>query len=100
MLFRDTEIAALEALMFVAKEPLCAQKLAEILEISPENVIELMQILKERYSLAASGFTLIELENGYRLGTKPEMAGISKFYTNNPSDAVECRPGSLIDHCL
>ncbi len=74
MLFSDGEIAALEALLFVAKEPLSIQKLAEILEISRENVTELLQSLQERYESADCGLTLVELDKRYRLGTKPEMA--------------------------
>lgn len=88
MLFRDTEIAALEALMFVAKEPLSAQKLADILEISLDNVAELIQVLKDRYSSASCGFVLIELDNGYRLGTKPEMARYIEILYKQPSQML------------
>lgn len=88
MLFRDTEIAALEALLFVAKEPLSTHKLAEILEISLDNVIELVQVLKERYSSTASGFVLIELDQGYRLGTKPEMARYIEILYKQPTQML------------
>ncbi|MGI5902407.1 MAG: SMC-Scp complex subunit ScpB [Desulfitobacteriia bacterium] len=74
MLFLERETAALEALLFVAKEPLSIGKLAEILKISPESVSELLKILKERYASPGNGLTLVELESGFRLGTKPELS--------------------------
>lgn len=88
MLFQDTEIAALEALLFVAKEPLSITRLAEILEISAEDVPELLQGLKDRYENADCGFILIELENGFRLGTKPELAGYIEVLYKQPSQVL------------
>lgn len=88
ILFQDTEIAALEALLFVAKEPLSIQRLAEILEIPAEDVPELIQVLKERYETPASGFTMIELEDGFRLGTKPELAGYIEVLYKQPSQTL------------
>lgn len=88
MLFQDTEIAALEALLFVAKEPLSVSKIAEILEISLDNVQELIAVLKERYDSTASGFMLIETDNSYRLGTKPEMARYIEILYKQPSQVL------------
>lgn len=88
MLFRDTEIAALEVLLFIAKEPLSILKLAEILEVSTENVQELIQVLGERYETPASGFVLIETESGYRLGTKPELARYIEILYKQPSQVL------------
>jgi segregation and condensation protein B len=88
MLFRDTEIAALEALLYVAKEPLNVDKLAEILELSQENVYELLDVLRDRYDNPASGLALIELENGYRLGTKPSLAGYIETLYKQPTQSL------------
>lgn len=88
MLFRETELAALEALLFIAKEPLSADKLAEILEVSRENVYELLAVLRDRYDNPASGFLLIELDNGYRLGTKPSLAAYIEVLYKQPSQAL------------
>ena len=60
MLFRKTETAALEALLFVAKDPLTLEHLAEILELSTEDIIEILEDLRERYAAVSSGITLIE----------------------------------------
>lgn len=88
MLFWDTEIAALEALLFVAKEPLSILKIAEILEITAENVKELIEVLQERYEAASSGFVLIEIDQSYRLGTKAEMARYIEILYKQPSQVL------------
>lgn len=88
MLFQDKEIAALESLLFIAKEPLSIQKIAEILEISEDNVKEIVQVLQERYESTASGFVLIELDNSFRLGTKPEMARYIEILYKQPSQIL------------
>lgn len=88
MLFQDTEIAALEALLFVAKEPLGLSKMAELLEISQENARELTEVLKERYVAASSGFMLVEVENGFRLGTKPELARYIEILYKQPTQVL------------
>lgn len=88
MLFQDTEIAAIEAILFVAKEPLGTTKIAEILEISSSNVVELIQVLKERYDSKSSGFVLIEVDDSYRLGTKPDMAKYIEILYKQPSQIL------------
>jgi segregation and condensation protein B len=88
MLFQDTEIAALEALLFVAKEPLSMMKIAELLEIPVDHVPEFLQVLRDRYEDSASGLELIELEQGFRLGTKPELAGYIEVLYKQPSQVL------------
>ncbi|MFA6809258.1 MAG: SMC-Scp complex subunit ScpB [Eubacteriales bacterium] len=92
MLFQETETAALEVLLFVANEPLNIDKLAEILEISSENVLELIDILNNRYKNLSCGFNIVNIKDGYRLGTKPELANyIETLYkqpTKNLSNAA------------
>lgn len=88
MLFRDTETAALEALLFVAKEPLTVDKLAEILEITKECVLELIEVLNQRYQNSTSGLFIYEVENGYRLGTKPELSRYIEALYKQPSQAL------------
>jgi len=81
MLFSESEIAALEAILFMAKEPLSLPKLAEIMENSVENVRELLSALQARYESPASGVMLVKLEECYRLATKPQTAAyIERLY--------------------
>lgn len=74
MLFRERETAALEALLFVAKDPLTTERLAEILELPAEDIPEILEDLRERYASSSSGITLLESTEGYKLGTKSEMS--------------------------
>ncbi len=88
MLFREAEVAALEALLFVAKDPLRAEKIAEIMEISEENIHELVETLQERYADQLSGLVLIELDNGYKIGTKPSMARYIEVLYKQPTQTL------------
>lgn len=88
MLFREEETAALEALLFVAKEPLSIEKLAGLLDISTDNVKELIDVLEERYKKSASGLLIIEVDQGFRLGTKPEVSHYIETLYKQPTQAL------------
>ncbi|NLP45008.1 MAG: SMC-Scp complex subunit ScpB [Peptococcaceae bacterium] len=88
MLFHEREIAAIEALLFVAKEPLSVKKIAEILELSPNKVLDLIDDLKEKYKSLSSGITIIEIEDAFRLGTKPEMAKFVEILYKQPTQTL------------
>ena len=77
MLFREPETAALEALLFVAKNPLTAELLGEILELDQSEIEELLHKLRARYAVDSCGLTLLQINEGYKLGTNP---GSRPFY--------------------
>jgi segregation and condensation protein B len=64
---------AIESLLFVATEPVCEERLCEILGAERKAVSEAMEELRVRYS-DGWGLTLIQVANGWRLETKPEHA--------------------------
>jgi len=81
MMFREFELAAIEALLFVAKDPLTVTQLENILDLPRDVISELIDELKLRYSRPDSGIELIEVNNGYRLCTKSEFSNyIEKLY--------------------
>jgi segregation and condensation protein B len=88
MLFRETETAALEALLFVAKEPLPVERLAGILELSVEDVQVLLDDLRERYAADSSGLMLLETEEGFKLGTKAALARYIEILYKQPVQAL------------
>ena len=88
MLFREAEVAALEALLFVAKDPLSEEKIAEIMEISADNIHELVETLQERYADPLSGLVVIELDNGYKIGTKPSLARYIEILYKQPTQTL------------
>lgn len=88
MLFRESETAALEALLFVAKDPLTPEQLGEVLELGSTDVEELLQELRIRYSGASFGLTLLEVNGGYKLGTKPQAARYIETLYKQPAQAL------------
>lgn len=88
MLFREQETAGLEALLFVAKEPLTVQALAEILELEQSEVEELLQELRNRYTVDSCALTILEINGGYTLGTKPQVACYVEALYKQPVHAL------------
>lgn len=88
MLFREPETAALEALLFVAKNPLTCERLGEILELDPSKIEELIYELRERYLLNSCGLMLFEINGGYKLGTKPELARYIEVLYKQPAQVL------------
>lgn len=88
LLFREPETAALEALLFVAKDPLTPELLGEILELDPAKIEELLYELRTRYAVDSCGLDLIEVNGGYKLGTKPEVARYIEILYKQPAQTL------------
>lgn len=88
MLFREPETAALEALLFVAKDPLSTELLSEILELANSEIEELLEVLRERYAADSGGLTILTINGGYKLGTKPEVARYIEILYKQPVQAL------------
>jgi len=69
-----TLLAHLEALLFVAREPLQARRLAELLDVEAATVKEALAVLSERYAGPDRGVWLQEVAGGWRLLTNPALA--------------------------
>jgi segregation and condensation protein B len=67
--------APLEAVLFLAREPLPSRKLAQFAGL-PEGtrVRPLLQQLNERYDKHQTAFRIVEVAGGYQLRTRPEFA--------------------------
>lgn len=71
--------ALLEALLFVAYEPVSAKRLAEISGVDRKLVLELLRELAAEY--AGRGFRLVEIAGGWQFLTPEEYAPyIEKLY--------------------
>jgi len=88
LLFREPETAALEALLFVAKDPLNPELLGEILELDLAKVQELLYELRDRYAIDSCGLTLLEINGGYKLGTKPKVSRYIETLYKQPAQAL------------
>jgi len=88
MLFRERETAALEALLFVAKDPLSVERLGELLDLEPADVRDLLAELQSRYALPGCGIALVEINGGFKLGTKPEVSTYIELLYRQPSQGL------------
>ena len=62
--------AALECLLFMADRPLSLGELAQLLDITPPAVRQLLEGLQDRYL----GVQIIEVAGGFELATRPQYA--------------------------
>jgi len=65
---------AIEALVMVAEEPLPANLVGQLLELSPAVVEELCHELADGYEAEGRGFQLVRVAGGWRYQTHPEQA--------------------------
>ena len=63
---------AIEGILFAAGEPVKASKLAAVLEEPIEKVNEAVKLLRHEYDLNLRGLTIIEIDDGYQLCSRPE----------------------------
>lgn len=88
MLFREKEMAALEALLFVAKDPLTEESLAELLNLTSSEVAELVQDLEQVYAAPEHGLALIRVNDGFKIGTKPELGSYIEALYKQPAQSL------------
>lgn len=79
-------ITILEALIFVADEPISAKDLANVLEEDSEFVQSAIEELSEEYDGRKSGLMLREIAGGWQITTRTEYhEEIRKFLKTRPS---------------
>lgn len=71
----------LEAVLFVAEEPLTADKLAEITGAAVREVRAGMDALQREYQASDRGLQVMSVARGYQLATKPEAAAVAEKLT-------------------
>jgi len=76
-------IAAVEAMLFVAEEPIPPGEIAEVLELPLPDVREVLGELAERLTERASGLVLREIAGGWRLYTRPEALPFLERYASS-----------------
>jgi segregation and condensation protein B len=85
----------IEALLFVADEPLSAGKIAEAVGgIGAEKVRALVDELRAEYEAQGRAFTIEELAGGYRMLTRPEYHPYLRVFSKEPRE-VKLSPAAL-----
>ncbi|MCL4491589.1 MAG: SMC-Scp complex subunit ScpB [Nitrospirae bacterium] len=78
--------SVLEALLFVAGEPVTAGGLAKATEMQDSEVKRLMDELTREYKDRDSGILIVEIADGYQMVTNPDLSlWIKKFKNINQS---------------
>lgn len=76
----DDRLRALEAVLFVADEPLTSAVLATVLQTDRATVDQLAEELSARYEHEGAGLALRRVAGGWRLSTHPEVsAAVERF---------------------
>jgi len=79
-------ISIVEALIFVADEPLTIKILAEVLEEDAETIAAAIEELKQEYEQRESGLQIREIAGGWQISTRTEFhEEIRKFLKTRPS---------------
>lgn len=82
-------VAALEAILLVAVEPVSVKLLAQVLE-QPTSVVEVLcNRLAASYDEAGHGFQLVKVAGGFRLQTRPELSAyVERFVLDGQQSRV------------
>ena len=82
-----TEIVAIiEALVFVADEPVSAKLLAEVLQEDRETIEAAVEQLQDEYKQRESGLILREIAGGWQISTRAEFhTEVRKFLKTRPN---------------
>lgn len=79
-------VSIVEALIFVADEPLTVKLLADVLEEDRETVEAAVEELKQEYDSRESGLQLREIAGGWQISTRTEYhEEVRKFLKTRPN---------------
>jgi segregation and condensation protein B len=74
MSMRDQRLRELEAVLFVADEPIASASLAQVLDSDRSTIDRLLEELAAEYDRVGSGLSLRKVAGGWRLYTHPDTA--------------------------
>ena len=66
--------AAVEAMLFAAGEPVEADRLAEVLSVEKEKVLQILDTLKNDYEKRLSGLRVVKIGDSYQLCSAVDYA--------------------------
>lgn len=79
-------VAIVEALIFVADEPITIKLLGDVLEEDRESIQAAVEALKQEYETRESGLQLREIAGGWQISTRTEFhEEVRKFLKTRPS---------------
>lgn len=79
-------VAVVEALIFVADEPITSKLLAEVLEEDKDSIDAAVAELEKEYEARESGLQIREIAAGWQIATRTELhEDVRKFLKTRPS---------------
>lgn len=72
--------AEIEALLFMATEPLAVQEIKEVLTASKAQIKDVLEQIQQEYSAADKGIELAKVGSGYQLQTKADYRSLVKEF--------------------
>lgn len=74
-----------EALVFVSKDPVRAERIAEALDVETTRVTDVLHGLLEEYDAGRRGFVLCQVADGFQFRTRAEHGEwVRRFFKNRP----------------
>lgn len=81
---RQKQKGILEAILFTMGESVSLVRLAEVVEMDPGELKELLMEMKEEYQDISRGLSLIELDGSWQIGTKIETYDYVRKLVSQP----------------
>lgn len=75
-MFYDHLKGPLEALLFASGDPISANRLAKILGVDEENILQLITEMRDAMEPVQRGLTIVEVAGGYQLCTKTQFSDV------------------------
>ncbi len=72
-------VAKAEAILFALGEPVDTARLADVLELAPQDIPELMKQLQAHYEKNESALHVMHLERSWQIATKAEYAPVIRL---------------------
>lgn len=91
----ELQLRTLEALLFVAPQPVSSTSLAAVLDMAPRDVVRMLRRLREHYA-EGHGITLLELAGGWQMVTVPEVEeAVRAFRADHVDEKIRLSKASL-----
>jgi segregation and condensation protein B len=87
--------ALLEAIIYVAEEPVTAAQIAPVVGQSEEKVRQLLDQLMGEYGSPERGLMIREVAGGYKMGTKPEHHEAVRAFAKSLTPALKLSLAAL-----
>ncbi|MGI6280099.1 MAG: SMC-Scp complex subunit ScpB [Acutalibacteraceae bacterium] len=75
---KEELLAAFEAVLFAGGEPMSIDRFAQVFEISPDEVVSILEELSDRYKKGVGGLEIVRMENTYQIVTREKYADYIK----------------------